>query len=323
MLTQVRSHPDCLEHRPSLGHPESPERLQTVLEALKAGHGSAWQLDSESSLPPEDDVLGVIKWLHDPEYIERVRAAAEAAPGHVDSPDCVVSKGSFSAALAAAGLAVQAALDMVNSRVFRAFIAARPPSHHAERGRARGYCFFNNVALAAELIVQAIDQRILIVDFDVHHGNGTQQIFYDREEVGYLSVHQYPFFPGTGGGDETGEGKGLGANRNIPLAAGADDAIFAGAVEGGLEEIGARLQPQVILISAGFDAHHLDPLGGMQLTAGGFQRISAAIVQAAETWAGGRVLSFLEGGFEPTALAESVPVHLTELAGGEETGPAN
>jgi acetoin utilization deacetylase AcuC-like enzyme len=323
MLMQVRSHPDCLEHRPSLGHPESPKRLQTVLETLRAVQEPAWQLDVESPLPPADDVLGVIKWLHDSEYIERVRAAAEAAPGHVDSHDCVVSNGSYSAALAAAGLAVQAGLDMVNSRLHRAFVAARPPSHHAERGRARGYCFFNNVALAAELIVQAIGQKILIVDFDVHHGNGTQQMFYDREEVGYLSVHQYPFFPGTGGGDETGEGRGLGANRNIPLAAGADDAVFAGAVEGGLEEIGAKLQPQVILVSAGFDAHHLDPLGGMQVTAAGFQRISAAIVQAAEAWAGGRLLSFLEGGFEPTALAESVPVHLTELGGGMETGPPN
>jgi acetoin utilization deacetylase AcuC-like enzyme len=323
MLTQVRSHPDCLEHKPSLGHPESPDRLQTVLEALQAVQESPWQLEVESPLPPEDDVLGVIKWLHDPEYIERVRAAAKDAPGHVDSHDCVVSKGSYTAAMAAAGLAVQAALDMINSRLHRAFVAARPPSHHAERGRARGYCFFNNVALAAELIVQAIGQKILIVDFDVHHGNGTQKIFYDREEVGYLSIHQYPFFPGTGGGDETGEGRGLGTNRNIPLAAGADDAIIAGAVEGGLEEIGARLQPQVILISAGFDAHHLDPLGGMQVTAKGFQRVSTAIVQAAEAWAGGRVLSFLEGGFEPTALAESVPVHVAELAGGEETGPAN
>jgi acetoin utilization deacetylase AcuC-like enzyme len=312
-----------MEHRPSLGHPESPERLQAVLEALQSVQEPPWQLDVESRLPPEDDVLGVINWLHDPEYIERVRAAAEDAPGHVDCHDCVVSKGSYSAALTAAGLAVQAALDMVNSRVFRAFIAARPPSHHAERGRARGYCFFNNVALAAELIVQAIGQKILIVDFDVHHGNGTQRMFYDREEVGYFSVHQYPSFPGTGGGDETGEGRGLGANRNIPLAEGADDAVFAGAVEGGLEEIGARLQPQVILISAGFDAHQLDPLGGMQVTAGGFQRISKAIIQAAEAWAGGRVLSFLEGGFEPTALAESVPVHVNALAGGEEAGPAN
>jgi acetoin utilization deacetylase AcuC-like enzyme len=291
--------------------------LQAVLEALRtdAGAGELWQVDETAPLPPEDDVLGVVSWLHDAEHIERVRAAAEAAPGHVDTPDCIVSRESYTAAMAAAGLAVQAALDMVNGRLLRAFIAARPPSHHAERGRAHGYCFFNHVALAAEMIVQAIGQRVLIVDFDVYHGNGTQQMFYDRGDVGYLSIHEYPAFPGTGGGDETGTGKGAGATRNIPLAAGADDAVYAGALETGLEEIGARLQPVVLLVSAGFGAHYQDPLGRMKVTVDGFRRLTSTIVEAAETWAGGRILSFLEGGFESAALAESVSAHVTGLSG--------
>ncbi len=317
--TIVRSHPDCLLHVPSLGHPESPHRLLVVLEALRAAQAGAADrisIEAEAALPPHDDVLGVMRWLHDPAYIEQVRQAAETAPGFVDSQDCAVSTGSFTAAMGAVGLAVQASLDMVNERLQRCFVASRPPSHHAERHQAKGYCFFNSVALAAELVVGALDQPVLIVDFDVHHGNGTQQLFYDRPDVGYLSVHQYPAFPGSGTGDEIGSGPGLGTTRNIPLAAGADDAMFCSALESGLQELGSVLRPAVILVSAGFGAHRDDPIAEMQVTADGFRRLSAAIVQAAETWAGGRVLSFLEGGYEPKALAESVTAHVTTLAGG-------
>ena len=217
---EVRSNPRCLEHRPGLGHPDQPSRLERVLAALEPPPTAGWRLVPDSPVPPDDQVLGVLKWVHDAEYIDRVRFAAGSGSGWVDSHDCVVSSGTFAAATAAVGLALQAALDLVNRRVDRVFVAARPPSHHAERARARGYCFFNAVAVAAEVIVRSWNQPVLIVDFDALHGNGTQQHFWDRADVGYLSVHRYPWFPGSGAGDEIGAGSGLGTTRNIPLAAG-------------------------------------------------------------------------------------------------------
>ncbi len=310
----VWSNPACLDHLPSLGHPETPGRLRVLLDELETA-GGPWELDREAEPAPEVDALGVVRWLHDPSYVERFRAACERAPQLLDGPDNPVGTGSFRAAVAAAGLAVRAALDLVNGRLRRAFLAIRPPGHHALPDRAMGFCFFGNVALAAEIVARAWQAPVLVVDFDVHHGNGTQAMFYDRADVGYLSVHRYPFYPGTGAADETGTGAGLGTTRNVPLAAGADDAVYATAVEDALAELGGRLRPVAILVSAGFDAHAEDPLGGMRVTEAGFARIARAIVQAAETWAEGRVLAVLEGGYHPRALARAVAAHLTELAG--------
>ncbi len=312
-IVSVRSHPDCLAHVPGLGHPETPHRVRSLLAALAIQTNGSWDLQPEAPLPPEDDTLGVIRWLHDPEYITRVQSAA--VPGHVDTPDCQVSKGTFAAARAAAGLAIQAALDLVNGRLQRAFLALRPPGHHAESDRAMGFCFFNNIALAAEVIVRAWNAPVLIVDFDVHHGNGTQNLFYSRPDVGYLSVHRYPFYPGTGAGSEIGTGAGTGFTRNVPLAVGANDDIYATALETALDEIAARLQPAVILVSAGFDAHEQDPLGGMRVTGAGFERMTQAIMKAAQASAGGRVLSILEGGYDLASLAESVALHIRTLGG--------
>jgi len=316
----VRAHPDCLAHVPSLGHPDPPARQRVVLEALAGAAEAAWQVEERAALPAEVDVLGALAWLHDPGHLERVRAASAAAPGFVDSPDCPVSPGTFRAAVAAAGLSLQTALDLANGRLQRAFVVTRPPGHHAEASRAHGFCFFNNVAVAAETIVRAWNAPVLIVDFDVHHGNGTQRMFYHRRDVGYLSVHRYPFFPGTGQGDEVGEGAGRGTTLNFPLAAGADDEVYVAALESGLEQMGRRMRPAAILVSAGFDAHRDDPLGGMGLSSEGFQRMTVAIVQAATTWSGGRVLSFLEGGHRLKVVAECALVHVRELARGEGHG---
>lgn len=294
-----------------------PGRLRAVLTSLEEP-GGAWEVEREAQLPTEEDTLGVIRWLHDPALIERLRSAAEAAPGYVDSTDNPVSSGSYRAAAAAAGVAVQTALDLVNGRLTRAFLAVRPPGHHAERSRARGFCFFNNIAFAAEVIARAWGVPVLIADYDVHHGNGTQGMFYHRGDVGYLSVHRYPFFPGTGAGDETGEGAGLGMTLNVPLAVGAGDAIYASAFEAALEELGSRLRPAVILLSAGFDGHQSDPVGGMRLTEEGYRRMTRAVVQAADTWCEGRLLSVFEGGYHPGATAASVRAHLEVLAGLEE-----
>jgi len=319
----VRSHPDCLGHRPPLGHPEAPDRIESVLGALESPAGSGWLVDRHSPLPPEDDIVGALKWIHDADYIERVRNALEQSSGWLDSQDNAVSPGTFRAAMAAAGLTMQAALDLVNGSLVRGFIVSRPPSHHAERDRARGYCFFNAVALAADVIVRSWNRPVLVVDFDALHGNGTQQHFYDRGDVGYLSVHRYPGFPGTGTGDETGEGEGLGATRNVPLAAGADDAVFCAALENGLEELTARLRPAAVVVSAGFNAFAGDPTGGMKVSERGFRRMTKAVVSAAARWSEGRVLSVLEGGYSISGLSESARAHVEQLTMGVEDAGGN
>ncbi len=313
-LVSVRSHPLCLEHRPGLGHPETAQRVEVVLDALSARAEGRWVVDRESPLPAEQDVVGALAWVHDPAHIERVRSASVRGSGWLDSHDCGVSGGTFAAAVAASGLAMQAALDLVNRRLLRAFVVARPPAHHAGRDRASGYCFFNSVALAAEIVSRSWGRPVVIADFGAFHGDGTQQHFYDRGDVGFVSIHRYPAFPGTGGADETGEGEGERATRNVPLAAGADDEIFCAAFESALEEMCGRIRPAAILLSAGFDAHREDPLGGMSLTEGGFGRLTAAAVKEAERWSEGRLLSFLEGGFKLDALAKSARIHVEELA---------
>lgn len=310
----VRSNPRCLGHDPGLGHPESARRVEVVLDALENDAAGRWVVDRRAPLPPDEDVRGVLEWIHDADHIERVRAASDEGRGWLDTHDCRVSKGTFDAALAAGGLAMNAALDLVNRRLERAFLVLRPPSHHAERGSAKGYCFFNSVALAAEIVVKSWGEPVLIVDFDAHHGNGTQRQFYSRPDVGYVSVHGFPGFPGTGTADEIGSDEGAGTTRNVPLAPGADDAIFCTAFERALDEVGSRLRPAVIVVSAGFDAHAADPLGGMRLSEAGFRRLSAAVAAAAQRWSGGRVLSFLEGGFDPQALANCARIHVEELA---------
>jgi acetoin utilization deacetylase AcuC-like enzyme len=271
-------------------------------------------VDEESPLPPEEDVIGALVWVHDRDHIERVREASQRGSGWLDSEDCRVSPGTFSAALATAGLALQAALDMVNGRVKRVFVVARPPAHHAAGNRAAGYCFFNSIALAAEVLTRSWGRPVVIADFGALHGDGTQEHFFDRGDVGFVSVHRYPAFPGTGGADEIGENEGLGMTRNIPLAGGSGDDVICVAFEDALAETCSKVRPAAILLSAGFDAHRDDPLGGMLMTEVGFGRLTAAAVAAAETWSNGRLLSILEGGFNLEALANSTRIHVEELA---------
>lgn len=314
MPLSVRSHPRCLEHRPGLGHPETPQRAPVVLDALSARVEGRWVVDLESPLPPDEDTIGTLSWIHDPKYIESVREASAKGSGWLDSHDCRVSPGTFEAAVAAAGLAMRAGLDLANRRLQRAFLVVRPPSHHARRDRASGYCFFNSVALAAEVVVRSWNRPVVVADFGAFHGDGIQEHFFDRGDVGFVSVHRYPAFPGSGGADEVGIGEGRGTTRNVPLEGGAGDDIFCTAFVESLDEICGRMQPAAVILSAGFDAHRNDPLGGMQVSENGFARMTAAVVNAAERWAGGRVLSFLEGGYELEALAKSARIHVEELA---------
>ncbi len=314
----VRSNPRVLGHDPGLGHPESARRIQVILDALEPGAAGRWTVDREAPLPSDNDVLGALKWIHDEDYIERLRAVSAEGHGWLDTHDCRVSAGTFDAAVAAAGLAMNAALDLVNRKIERAFVVLRPPSHHAERDSAKGYCFFNSVALAAEMVVASWGKPVLIADFDAHHGNGTQQHFDANPDVGYVSAHAFPGFPGTGTADEIGVGDGIGTTRNVPLMVGADDSVFCDAFEAALDEVASRLRPAAIIVSAGFDAHVSDPIGGMRVSEAGFRRLSAAVAATAHRVAGGRVLSFLEGGFDLQALANCARIHVEELAAGDE-----
>ena len=310
----VRSHPLVLEHRPGLGHPEVPARVEVVLDALSARADGRWVVDRESPLPPSDDIVGTLAWVHDREYVGRVRDAAASGQRWLDSEDCGVSSGTYDAAVATAGLALQAGLDLLNGRVQRVFVAGRPPAHHAHRDRAAGYCFFNSVALAAEVVNRGSGQPVVVADFGALHGDGTQEHFYDSPAVGYVSVHRYPGFPGTGGADEVGEGAGRGATRNVPLAAGSGDGVVVAAFDAALDEMCRQLRPVALVLSAGFDGHRDDPVGGLTLSEKGFASITASAVRAAERWSGGRLLSFLEGGFNLEALAKSARIHVEELA---------
>jgi acetoin utilization deacetylase AcuC-like enzyme len=314
----VWSHPDCERHQPGLGHPETPVRVKRTIAALADLDPQLVSLRPEVELPPEDELLGVLSWVHDRDYIERVRVACRAGRGSFDSPDCVVSPGSWEALEAATGLALKAALDLASGRCRRAFVAARPPAHHAERDRARGYCFFNHTAVAAEVLARAAGGAILVVDVDAHHGNGTQRHFWERADVGFLSVHEYPAFPGSGGADETGAGRGAGTTRNLPLAAGADDDAVVHALEAALDDLGARVRPAAVVVSAGFSGHASDPVSGWRMTDAGFSRLTKTIVQCAETWSDGRVLSILEGGYDVDALEACVRAHVEALARGSE-----
>jgi acetoin utilization deacetylase AcuC-like enzyme len=285
-----------------------------VLDAVSARVEGRWVVDRESALPPDDDVVGVLEWIHDRAYIDRVREASASGERWIDSEDCGVSVGTFDAAVASAGLAMQAALDLVNGRVRRAFVVSRPPAHHAHFEKAAGYCFFNAIALAAEVITRSGNPPVVVADFGALHGDGIQEHFFEREDLGFVSVHRYPAFPGSGGADEVGEGAGTGTIRNVPLAGGAGDEIFCDAFENALDGICGQLHPTAILLAAGFDAYSKDPLGGMQVTEEGFRRLTATAVAAAERWCGGRLLSFLEGGFDLQGLAKSARIHVEELA---------
>jgi acetoin utilization deacetylase AcuC-like enzyme len=251
--------------------------------------------------------------IHSSSYIESIRKLAEGGGGNLDH-DTVLSARSFDVASAAAG-AVCDAVDEVIAGVERhAFCLIRPPGHHASRNKGMGFCLFNNVALGAR---RAIDQhgldRVLIVDWDVHHGNGTQEIFWEDGRVGFFSIHRHPFYPGTGAADEIGAGAGLGTKLNVPITFGTPRAAYLQQFNTGLERLATEIRPQLILISAGFDAHRLDPVGSLGLESEDFGEMTRSVLAVANSYAGGRVVSALEGGYNPTAVADCVEKHVQQL----------
>lgn len=301
------THPSCSRHVTPLGHPERPARLAACSKALA-------RLGVSAVIPfvEESEVLEAITRVHDPRLPQRLAAACTRAPTFLHTGDNPVSEGTFAAAIAATACVLAGLEALVRGDARWVFASVRPPGHHATRDQVMGFCFFNNVAVAAQEACRRGLGPVAVVDFDVHHGNGTQELFYHRADVFYLSVHRYPFYPGTGGADEVGVGEGFGFTRNIPLSEGADDATYLAALHMGLEELTARLSPRLWLVSAGFDASELDPLGGMRVTSEGFGRIGALIRQAAGE---APVLAVLEGGYHLQALEEGLAAFLGGLLG--------
>jgi len=303
-------------HNTGIGHPENAQRLDAALAGVeRAGLAGGVIRDRE----PHLDTERIIAKVHSAAYERDLEHACRAGMRLFHSIDNPISSASFAAARTAVSTSLVAADAIWNrgagngSR--RAFVIARPPGHHAEREQAMGFCFFNTIACVAEWLRERPGVgRVFIFDFDVHHGNGTQSLFEERDDVFYSSIHRYPFYPGTGAASEVGTGKGRGFTMNIPLEGGEGDASFLGAVEKQIVRTIDEYKPDAILLSSGFDAHRRDPLGGMRVTERGYGELTRRIVEAAERHAHGRVLSLLEGGYDMEGLAASVDEHVRALA---------
>ncbi len=306
----ITCHSDFLKHEPPDYHPERPERVKRIMSHLR-------EVDlllkvREISFGPADEEW--IAKVHSRTYIERVREMCQRGYPFLDFGDTYLTEHTFDVAKLAVGAGLGAADQIMAGEIDRCFCCVRPPGHHAEPERGMGFCIFNNVAVLARYLQKRHGiERVAIVDWDVHHGNGTQEAFYEDPTVFYFSIHQFPHYPGSGSESERGAGPGEGFTLNVPLAAGAGDREYLDAFKEKLVPALDEFRPQFVLISAGFDAHRDDPLSGMQVTEKGFRQMTELVAGIANRHASGRIISMLEGGYNLEALPRSVEAHIRAL----------
>jgi len=307
--TLLLSHPACLEHQTPMGHPERPDRLRAIERALED--------EKFQTLAREQAPLGepdVIALCHPMDYVEAIRSATPDEGFIALDADTSMSPGSFEAALRAVGGGIQAVDEVMTGKVANAFVAVRPPGHHAETARPMGFCLFNNAAIAARYAQKKLGaERVAVVDFDVHHGNGSQDIFWSDKSVMYCSTHEMPLYPGTGAASERGEFNTI---VNAPLRAGDGGAEFRIAFENMILPRLREFRPDLIVVSAGFDAHTRDPLANLNLVEADYAWVTQKLMEIADQSAGGRIVSMLEGGYDLQGLARSVAAHVTTLMRG-------
>jgi acetoin utilization deacetylase AcuC-like enzyme len=300
-----------MRHKTGGFHPESPQRLEAVYDMLESSHMSGKFIEIESRYASEDE----IGMIHSQSYIERVASTSGKKRTFLD-PDTETSPESFDIAKLAVGGLLNAVDSVVEGHVNNAFAFIRPPGHHAEKSRAAGFCIFNNVAVGALHAIKKYNmKKILIVDWDLHHGNGTQHSFYDDPRVLYFSTHQYPFYPGSGSVNEIGHGAGLGYTINVPLRRGPGDAEFLRIFKRVLEPVALEYKPDMVMLSAGFDIYFKDPLGGMKVTPAGFRDMIRVLLNIADACCHGRFVVTLEGGYNIQGLRDSVKSVLLEMKG--------
>lgn len=312
MKTAIVHHPIYEKHNTGEGHPETPERSRVVIDALQNDE-KFW--DSLVSITPEKAQQGIIQAAHSKDHFQRVEGAFANGLDRLDA-DTVISMQSFDASLFAAGGAISAVDAVMDGRARNAFVAARPPGHHATAENAMGFCLFNNVAVAARYAQNKYKEieRVAIIDWDVHHGNGTQGIFYSDPSVFFFSMHQYPWYPGTGSGGETGQGRGLGTTLNVPVKASTAANVQKANFDSAITAMSSKMKPDIIFISAGFDAHLTDPLGQLQLEDPDFRSMTRTVMNWADEVCGGRIVSCLEGGYNLRTLGPTVKEHVKELS---------
>ena len=304
--------PEFLKHDPGQLHPERPQRLKVLLELARGLDSQKFQL-----LPPRAASREDIASCHTGEYIDLVQATSTVNRCALDG-DTVTSRDSFGVGLLATGGLLKLCDAIAAGEARNGFALVRPPGHHALKDRAMGFCLFNTVAIGARHVLRHYGaERVLIMDWDVHHGNGTQDAFYSDRSVLYLSTHQYPYYPGTGAAEEVGAGVGAGYTVNLPLPAGCGDPEYLRVFKDIVLPIAEKFAPDWILVSAGFDPHRRDPLGGMNVTESGFGAMAAMLVALAEKYAGGKIAFLLEGGYDLAALKNSVAAVLENIKSGE------
>jgi len=315
--TAVFRHDLFLQHDPGFDHVERPERLEVIYRELDSEDVATEYLFPSFSPAAEDLLL----LNHTASHVRRIKATAGRKFDILD-PDTRTSPHSYEAACLAAGATVEGVRLLHEGEIDNGFALVRPPGHHAEADRAMGFCLFNNIAIGAKYAIERCNRkRIMIVDWDLHHGNGSQHSFYDTDKVFYFSTHQYPYYPGTGALLETGSGKGEGYTLNVPLSGGQDDMGYAGIFNSILLPLIRQFQPELILVSAGFDTYYRDPLGGMAVTTDGFAYMTRSLLLAAKEVCNGHLLLCLEGGYNLGGMKEGVFACLRELSGKSSLSP--